>query len=390
MLRPERRLSPVPNEALKRFLLHEDPMVRELVAFYFHESWSLDEGLVPLVLEGCRRYGEEASFVPLSLAERFPLTASSLLESVMELERSQPPFVEDWLARAPLSLVKSHEDLLRSALSFSALARLERRRGLKQMSTTELWQKLALYASYFEKSGFEREHWKHLEDLLDALATRETRQAVVERFHDIERIQSVVQCRALIGLAGSMKLYEVTRTLVDLLGHKEDALAEAASEALSRLGSPACVRLLHARYRKSSWSFRLYAIGALQAMKFPSSETLLRALVGVEEEPALRGRIFDALRFHFTDRAGALMRSELREPTSWMLPGELEKALYVHARILGRQDDEAGRFRQDMEREGDTSIFLRIPVMERLAFDEPCPCGSGQTYEACCGTHCGD
>ena len=191
--------------------------------------------------------------------------------------------------------------------------------------------------------------------------------------------------RALIGLAGSMKLYEVTRPLVDLLGHDEDELAEAASEALGRLGSPACLRLLHTRYREGSFGFRLYAIGALQAMKFPSSETQLRGLVDVEENPALRGRIFDALRFHFTEAAGAMMRSELREPTSWMLPEELEKALYVHARILGRQDDEADRLRQEMDSDWDSGIFFRIPVMDQLGSHEPCPCANGKSYGECCG-----
>ena len=77
---------PVPNEVLKRLLLHEEPLVRELVTFYFHESWSLDEGLIPLVLEGYRRFGEESSFFSLGHATRFPLNTCSMLESVMELE----------------------------------------------------------------------------------------------------------------------------------------------------------------------------------------------------------------------------------------------------------------------------------------------------------------
>ncbi len=381
----QQQRNPVPNEALKRFLLHEEPLVRDLVTFYFHECWSLDEGLIPLVLEGCRRFGEEASFFSLGHATRFPLNTCSLLESVAELERSQPPFVEEWLARAPLPLVESHEDILRNVLSFSAQARVERRRSLRQISTSELWQKLALLASHWEKSDFELDDWQQFEDLLEALATRETRQAVVEKFQELDRLKGFLMRRALIGLAGSMQLYEVTRPLVDLLGDKRDELAEAASEALGRLGSPACLRLLDARYREGSFGFRLYAIGALQTMKFPSSETQLRGLVDVEENPALRGRIFDALRFHFTEAAGAMMRSELREPTSWMLPEELEKALFVHARILGRTDNEADRLRQEMGNDWDSGIFFHIPVMDHLGSHEPCPCANGKSYGECCG-----
>ena len=374
---------PVPNEVLKRLLLHEEPLVRELVTFYFHESWSLDEGLIPLVLEGYRRFGEESSFFSLGHATRFPLNTCSMLESVMELERSHPPFVEEWLTRAPLTLIESHEELLRNVLSFSAHTRVERRRGLRQMSTTELWQRLSRLARQFEKSGFGLDHWQQFEDVLEALTAREARQAVVEKFRELDGMKNFILRRALIGLAGSMKLYEVTRSLVDLLGDHSDEVAEAASEALGRLDSPACLRLLDARYREGSFGFRLYAIGALQAMKFPSSEALLRGLIDVEDDPALRGRIFDALRFHFTEAAGAMMQSELREPTSWMLPDELEKALFVHARILGRKDHPPGN--ADEDHDWDSGIFFHIPVMEQLGSHEPCPCGNGKSYGECCG-----
>jgi hypothetical protein len=377
MLKPHQQ-NPIPNEALKRFLLHEEPLVRDLVTYYFHESWSLDEGLIPLVLEAYRRFGEEAAHFSLGHARRFPLNTSSLLESALALERSQPPCVEDWLARAPLPLVESHENLLRSVLSFSARARVERRRSLQKMSTTELWQRLSLLASDFDTPRFELEHWEQVEDLIEALTTKETRQAVVEKFQELERNKSFLLQWALIGLAGSMNLYEVSRPLVELLGHDDDALAEAASAAIGRLGSPSCLSLLDARYRKGSFGFRLYAIGALQAMKLPSSETLLRGLVDEEDDPALRGRIFDALRFHFTEAAGAMMQSELREPTSFMLPDELEKALFVHARILQRKNDEADGLRQENP-DWDSGLLFEIPVMEQLQSHEPCPCGRGKS-----------
>jgi len=269
-------------------------------------------------------------------------------------------------------------------LSDSAHARVEQRRRLRQMSTTELWQRLSLLASDFDTPRFELDDWEPVEDLLEALTARETRQVVVEKFQKLDRMKSFLLQWALIGLAGSMKLYEVTRPLVELLGHDDDGLAEAASAALGRLGSPACLSLLDARYREGSFGFRLYAIGALQAMKLPSSETLLRGLVDVEADPALRGRIFDALRFHFTEAAGAMMQSELREATSFMLPDELEKALFVHARVLRRKDDEADGLRH--ENPGwDSGILFQIPVMEQLQSHEPCPCGRGKSYGECCG-----
>ena len=71
MLNPFSQVDLVPNEELKQFLLHENIMVRESVAFYLFESWSPDDALIPLVLEGCRRYGEESSFATLGFASLF-------------------------------------------------------------------------------------------------------------------------------------------------------------------------------------------------------------------------------------------------------------------------------------------------------------------------------
>lgn len=385
MLRLKPKPNPVPNESLKGFLLHDDSLVRETVAYYFHESWSQDEALIPLLLEGCRRFGEEPTFVTLGLGTRFPVSANALLEAVSELERSQPPFAEDWLARAPLELIASHEDLLRNVLSFSATARIERRRALMDMTTSDLWQKLSAYAAHFDESGFERDQWSQLEDLLETVSMRASRQSVLEKIRELDRIASPRYKRSLIELAAAMKLYEVTRILVDLLGDADDTLAEAAVDALGRLGVLVSVRMIEERYEKGSWAFRLYAIGALQTVKFVHSEAVLRSLLDKEDDPALRGRIFDALRFHFSEEVSELMRDEIHEPTSWMLPDELKKALFVHAQVLGRDDSEAEAFRRELDEAGGNSVFFRIPVMEWIEGSDPCLCGSGKRYDACCG-----
>ena len=74
--------------------------------------------------------------------------------------------------------------------------------------------------------------------------------------------------------------------------------------------------------------------------------------------------IFDALRFHFTEDAAALMREEIREPSSWMLDDELKKALYVNAQILGRDDPEAEAWVRDDDDVAEDGILFDIPVMD--------------------------
>ena len=371
MLNPFSHVNLVPNEELRQFLLHDDIMVRESVAFYLFESWSPDDALIPLVLEGCRRYGEESSFNLLGFARRFRFSTGALLDAVQELERSQPPHVEEWLGRAPLGLIQSHEDLLRTVLSLNTMARIERRRAFAGMSTTELWRRLTATAHRFDAQGSDREEQHELEDVKEALATRETQPAVLEKVRELDQLPGHCLKTCLIELAGAMRLHELTRVLVERLGDPDDdELAEAAAASLARLGAPSVVRQIREQYPDRPWDFRLFALGALQAIKTESAETTLRALLEIEDDPALRGRIFDALRFHFTQEAAARMREEIRERSSWMLDDELKKAFHVNAVILGRDDPEAEAWVFDDDDVAEDGILFHIPVMD---FDEGPP-----------------
>jgi len=134
-----------------------------------------------------------------------------------------------------------------------------------------------------------------------------------------------------------MRVAEIAGSLVELLESGEDALPRAAAQALARIGSTAVVSSIGARYETGSRRFRRFALSTLKAIKVEASGLLLADLVETESDPALRGRVFDALRFHFNDRSERLLRRELEDPTSWMIPGELEKALYVFAVLHGRR-----------------------------------------------------
>ena len=364
MLKPSSQVNLVPNEELKRFLLHDDIMVRESVAFYLFESWSPDDDLIPLVLEGCRRYGEESSFATLGFARRFRFSTGALLDAVQELQRSQPPGVEEWLGRAPLALIGSHEDLLRAVLSLNTMARIERRRAFSTMPTTELWRRLTAAAHRFDAQGSTREEQQELEDLKEALASRETRQAALEKVRALDQLPGYCLKTSLIELAGAMGLHELTRVLVECLDNPDDDLADAAAKSLSRVAEPWVVPRIREQYPDRSWDFRLFAIGALQPIKTKIAETTLHALLEIEDDPALRGRIFDALRFHFTEEAAARMREEIRERSSWMLDEELKKALYVNAVILGRDDPEAVAWVRDDDDVAGDGILFDIPVMD--------------------------
>jgi hypothetical protein len=364
MTRPHAQHTAVRDDELRRFLLHDDIIVRESVAFYLFESWSTDDDLIPLVLEGCRRFGEESSLTTLGFASRYPWSTGALLDAVQELERSHPPYLEDWVACAPLPLLHSHVELLRSVLSLPARARIERRQKLSTMTANALWRKLVEVAHRIDASGSDHERRYELRDIEEAFASRVSREAILERLRQLDRMPGHRLELCLIELAGINALHEFVPNLVERLGDPDDTVADATADALARMGGSLATRLIRKQYRTRPWDFRLYAIGVLQAIKTRASETTLRSLLEHEDDPALRGRVFDALRFHFTDEAAALMRQEILEPTSWMLDDELKKAVYVNSRLLGRDDPEAEAWVHDENFLVDESILFHIPVMD--------------------------
>jgi len=342
-----------PLARLEPFLLHESSMVRDSVGFHFFESWSNEEEIAPLVLEACRRYGEEASLNLLSFGCRFPLSSRSLLEALRALTQSRPPFVEQWVSMAPLSLVKGRAELLRSVLSPRAIARLLRRMYFDRETATELWRRLEGLCRKLDSRSAEPGERDEIDDLLEALAAVERRENVAAKILALEETASANLRWALVEIAGVMRLSELGDSLVDLLGVVDEPVARAAVQSLARIGSPSIVSSIGDRYSAGSRRFRRFALSLLKAIKLESSESLLRDLAESESDPALRGRIFDALRFHFTEKSEMLLRTELEHPSSWMIPEEIQKALFVFAELRGVQ----GAREPAEERE----IYFHIP-----------------------------
>ncbi len=324
-----------PLARLEPFLLHESSMVRDSVGFHFFETWSNEEELALLVLEACRRYGEEASLNLLSFGCRFPLSSRSLLEALRALTQSRPPFVEQWVSMAPLALVKGRAELLRSVLSPRAVARLDRRTYFHRGSATELWRRLEGLCRKLDSRSAEPGERDEIDDLLEALAAVDRRDNVAAKILALEETASSHLRWALVELSGVMRLSELGGTLVDLLGAGEEPIARAAVQALARFGSTSIVGSIGGRYWAGSRRFRRFALSVLKAIKLESSETLLRELAERETDPALRGRIFDGLRFHFSEESETLLRRELERPSSWMIPEEIQKALFVFAELRG-------------------------------------------------------
>jgi hypothetical protein len=358
---------------LQPFLLHEDSMVRDSVAFGFFESWSKDPGLVPLVLEACRRYGEEDTLNLLVFGCRFRLDAQGLIESLRALTTSHPPFVEQWVASAPLDVLSSRAELARSVLSPRAMARLSRRERFRGMKVLDLWRRLEALSGKMDDRTSERRDWDEAEDLIEGLSVLARRDWLFERLAGVRDLPRGHLRWAIVDLVGAMGIDTALDALVGLLEEEDDGLGRATVQALARIGSTStgssgssashCVALIRDRYRGGSRRFRRSALASLKAIQSEESRALLYTLVDTETDPALRGRIFDAVRFHFDDESETLLKEELARPTSWMIPEEIRKALSVFALLRGEADPEGDRWRRELAARGDTDIYFHIPFL---------------------------
>lgn len=351
---------------LKPFLLHDDVLVRDSVAFQFFESWSNDGELAPLSLRACHQFGEEACLNLLSFGCRFPLSSQGLVEALQSLAESHPPFVEQWVSLAPLELVDAKADLVGAVVSFRTRTRLQRRASFRRTTPVELWRRLSSLCRKLDARTAGPRDWDEREDLIEALVSVERNEVLAERATALGGVESPHFRRALVELNAHANSPDRSTRLLDLLDSADEGIARAAARVLTRISEPATVRELRQRYEKSSRRFQRFALRVLSARRLRESETALHQLLEVEEDSAHRGRIFDGLRFHFSEESATLLRRELGNKTSAMLPKEIRKALYVSDCIHGLEVSSWRDYRAELDARGEAEVYFHIPFFDRI------------------------
>jgi hypothetical protein len=350
---------------LKGFLVHEDGLVRDSVSFRFFDSWSKDGDLAPLTLEACRRFGEEATLNLLSFGCRFYLSSRGLVDALRALAESHPPFVEQWVSLAPIELVEARSDLVRSVVSFRTRTRLQRRTSFRRMVAAELWRRLDALSRRLDSRAAGPRDWDEREDLVEAVAAVERKEAVCERTARLQEVDSPYFRGALVELAAAMDPQGAPELLVALLGSPDEGLARVAARALAKCEEAAVVRCIRMRYPTDSRRFRRLALRVLRALPSSESERVLHQILESEHDPAHRGRIFDGLRFRFSPESSELLRRELEEKSSAMIGKEIRKALYVFDRILGADESRWRSYRAELDARGEAEVYFHIPFLDR-------------------------
>lgn len=358
-------------ERLKSLLVHEDEMVREAICFYFFESFSDDTELIPLVLEACRRYGIAQNEASLGFAGRFVIDRDSISLVLDRLRQSDDPLLvylfSDWIARAPLPSIDRLGALERyvSRLWPQSVARISRRRILRELPPSALWQSLyELDALPAAVPGVEIAD--KAEELLEALAAQEGQGVLaLEVLARMNGDTSIPPARRRHGarLAGLARVGAAVPYLVTML--EESATnASLAAESLVRIREPSTLAAIGEVFLDRSPSFATRSASVLSGLKIPQAEKTILDLLEAAEEPYQKGPLLNALRFHPSPRSLARLRTAVREGAGGRLARELKKAVSVMSLVLrARPDEEMRRWKAELEAAGDTNIrfFLDAP-----------------------------
>jgi len=403
---------------LKPHLLHPDRFVRDAVVEYFKDSWSQDLDLVPLVLEGVRRYGAHEARAALAACQRFRVTERSLddvLTVLSEIEDDVTAFhLNAVIGRAPADLVIRREARILDAPNlFPEVAeRVHRRREFSTWPAEKLWGELE------ELAGRSRDRYVgeidhgYADDLIDTLSGHAE--------PDIARVCEMLAADAASGwleifvieLAGARRIREAIPPLVDKFRIDTDYMLECAARALARIGDPSAARLIHSVFSSEDWNFRNYASGVLAGIKSEVSEEALLALLRTERDSGIRVWLCLGLCQQFSPRGLPVVLEEIERGYD-QGAASLEEEVLPVAELLGvelpeaeawraRAEEERARFESQeldlnalaslVESDGDESDpFAESPTSYRrtspkVGRNAPCPCGSGRKFKKCCGS----
>ncbi len=424
-------------EELKPYLLHEDEPVRNAGVEYFADTWYQDEGIVPMILQACERFGEEENIRGLHACQRFPITEQAFLDSVARSSSMTETtgmagvnasyHLNHAIATAPVGLLLQHETavLENPRQSKETMDFIQHRREFAGWSAQRLWEELQDYARRSEEKKYANDiNHAYVDTLVEALAPfdvpdTETLCTLLESPDNEHRWLEIF----LIDLAGERRVHETIPILVDKFRIDTDYMLERCSEALAKIGDPEAVRLIRNAFPNEPWSYRLYTSSLLGKIKVQESEEAIIALLESENDTTIRTNLCLGLCKLFSRRGVDVVRHEIQTQYDSSLV-ELEEELLPVAHVLGidlpdadewrQRREEREQFQAQRQREmnelgsryaalkeqgidpfaklgsssrrpepADTATYRHHDA--RVGRNDPCPCGSGKKHKKCCG-----
>jgi hypothetical protein len=264
----------LPEDKIKKAILHPEEEVRLIAVSYFSGAWSQDETVMPLVIQAVERYGRDTAFHILRDAESLLQTEASIDWLINELRRDYDLadlVQEDYRfavavvlsnARPPF-LGKRLLDVL-SAPAFPELLvePLQERLDMFSWDWDRGWSALEnLGRDTTRRKEFTGNDIRYADRLIESLA-RHGKNApfvlvLLERdYGDKDEALMAWLEPLIINLAGRMRLDEVIPSIVERLHEGNLYVIDDCFKALSRIANDAVVQAIEDECWEADEEFR--------------------------------------------------------------------------------------------------------------------------------------
>jgi hypothetical protein len=350
------------------------------------------------------------------------------------------------LCHADIRLVAQHAPDILHAPHFDSKERTAFQERLEMFgwNAERCWQELRRYCEdNNDKNNIEEFDLGHAQRIVEALARQphdyqgQIVALLAETVRDFRHDARKWLQPLMANLAGELRLHAAIPPLVGNLGHPYSFLADQSMFALAKIGSNDVLAAVCDQFPHGSRDFRLWASDLLCKIHLDTTvQRVLRLLPG-ETDLAVRLNLCEALLDHFSDEGIEPARRLIKEQQLTPDLRRLRSSLIAVCKIIGSRfpefdvwQEQANRDAQEewaksqeiqrlaFEAGGDLGLLVqklkaqlaqqqterkrletevaekerllaRRPMPrptrpDRIGRNDPCPCGSGKKFKACC------
>jgi hypothetical protein len=231
-----------------------------------------------------------------------------------------------------------------------------------------------------------------------------------------------------VRLAGEAQLESATPLLIAKLHEDDDLLGDECQRALSKIGTSAVLEAVAEAYPKAPYYFRLYGSGPLEYIRTDLAVEKCLLLLAVENDHALKRHLAHSLLSQFAQEGievarqllvgrelafedkglrnylletCTLMGERFPEYDEWMAVEKAEKEehwrrvkelegdpkgllLFALEKLTGKKAPELPKAKPPILPSPRPSLPRKPEVKQKVGRNDPCPCGSGKKFKACC------
>lgn len=320
------------SETIKKFILHQDPSIRNSAMEYFSSSFSEDTEILNLVLDKYSSLNDKERLQLLNNTENLKLDIVSLNKILSYFPNASimlKCIFEELLCNADLSLLKQ-VDINSLKLSPDARISINNKIMHSAMPTEALVEALSKWCLHAADNYIEGFDYRLGNLIVSELALRDNLNdnSIIEALTKTEPEKFSLYESYLFKLGGKRKMAALIPVLIRCLS-LEYLIADAAQSALVRIGTREVVNAIANTYHFGNDNFKKCAIRVLENIKIPQSVNAISRLRQEETNSVLRTILTGALCKHGDlDALGQLL--ELIETGSELELSNLDEYIYIN------------------------------------------------------------